>query len=142
MRAIKFIGIVLLTIISYTSCDLVTNKMGQQTNKEKEEKETTEKQTSYDYSSHESKRTVVKTFNVRAEIYKVVQEGTRFYEKATNHYCNIEITLYGDGTAYCTSIISDSSNLPLRVRDTINDDYNFECNNGQTVYKFNTDEMF
>ena len=82
------------------------------------------------------------TFNVRAEIYKVVQEGTRFYEKATDNYCNIEITLYSDGTAYCTSIISDSSNLPLRVRDTINEDYNFECNNEQTVYKFNTDEMF
>lgn len=137
MRAIKFIGIVLLTIISYTSCDLVTNKMGQQTNKGKEENKTTEKQTLYD-----EKRTVVKTFNVRAEIYKVVQEGTRFYEKATDNYCNIEITLYSDGTAYCTSIISDSSNLPLRVRDTINEDYNFECNNGQTVYKFNTDEMF
>lgn len=137
MRAIKFIGIVLLTIISYTSCDLVTNKIGQQTNKEKEENKTTEKQTLYD-----EKRTVVKTFNVRAEIYKVVQEGTRFYEKATDNYCNIEITLYSDGTAYCTSIISDSSNLPLRVRDTINEDYNFECNNGQTVYKFNTDEMF
>ena len=137
MRAIKFIGIVLLTIISYTSCDLVTNKIGQQTNKEKEENKTTEKQTLYD-----EKRTVVKTFNVRAEIYKVVQEGTRFYEKATDNYCKIEITLYSDGTAYCTSIISDSSNLPLRVRDTINEDYNFECNNGQTVYKFNTDEMF
>ena len=137
MRAIKFIGIVLLTIISYTSCDLVTNKIGQQTNKEKEENKTTEKQTLYD-----EKRTVVKTFNVRAEIYKVVQEGTRFYEKATDNYCNIEITLYSDGTAYCTSIIYDSSNLPLRVRDTINEDYNFECNNGQTVYKFNTDEMF
>ena len=58
MRAIKFIGIVLLTIISYTSCDLVTNKMGQQTNKGKEENKTTEKQTLYD-----EKRTVVKTFN-------------------------------------------------------------------------------
>lgn len=87
----------------------------------------------------ESKKTVVKRFTVTAEIYRVIQEGTSFYEKATNHYSDIEITLYSDGTAYCTSI---PSNLPMPVRCLASGSYDFECNNGQIVYKFNTDEMF
>lgn len=58
------------------------------------------------------KKTVVKRFTVTAEIYRVIQEGTSFYEKATNHYSDIEITIYSDGTVYCTSI---SSNLPMPV---------------------------
>lgn len=140
MKTLKIFGITLFaTMLLCTSCDLITEKIGFKANKEKEKSETIETQKSYDYPTPESKKTVIKRFTVTAEIYRVIQEGTSFYEKATNHYSDIEITLYSDGTAYCTSI---SSNLPMPVRCLASGSYDFECNNGQIVYKFNTDEMF
>ena len=139
MKTLKIFGITLFaTMLLCTSCDLIAEKIGFKANKEKKWNDWNTKSPMI-ILTPESKKAVVKRFTVTAEIYRVIQEGTSFYEKATNHYSDIEITLYSDGTAYCTSI---SSNLPMPVRCLASGSYDFECNNGQIVYKFNTDEMF
>ena len=62
------------TMLLCTSCDLIAERIGFKANKEKEKSEAIETQIPYDYSISKSQKTVVKTFDVRAEIYKVIQK--------------------------------------------------------------------
>lgn len=134
MRTFRLIGIALLALLLCTSCDLIQKK--------ENKSEDVENFVPYDYSIQEPKRTVVSTFTVKARIYKMVQVGLKNYDKATNHYTDLEITLYSDGDAFCTYIHSESRKTSLQVRDSMRDGYDFECNNGRIIYKFNTNEMF
>nr|DAR52438.1 MAG TPA: chitin synthase regulator [Caudoviricetes sp.] len=84
--------------------------------------------------------TVTKTFNVEAKIYHFIGTAYDGYEKATNKTITLGISKYSDGSVYCTSIRSDGF-FPLPIRYSRTEGFDYECNNGNIIYKFNTNEL-
>lgn len=82
---------------------------------------------------------IIKTFNVRAKVYHFIGNAYDGYEKETNNSKTLEITVYSDGDVYCTSV--SSGGFPLPVRYSRTNGYDYECNSGNTIYKFNTSEL-
>lgn len=133
----KMIGIVSLIVIICISCDFSTNKVNN--NSSKEEVNNTP---SYDemYKNTQTAPTVTKTFNVEAKIYHFIGTAYDGYEKATNKTITLKISMYSDGSVYCTSVRSDGFfSLPIRYSRT--EGFDYECNNGNVIYKFNTNEL-
>lgn len=138
MRTFRLIGMALLALSLCSSCNLIKK---QRNKREREEKEKIFKSyLQHDYSiqepKQEPKRTVDITFNVRARIYRVFSGD---YEKETDVYADLEITLYKEGEAYCTRI--GSNKKFLRIRHSFKDGYDFECDDIDIRYKFKTNKM-
>lgn len=133
----KLIGIVSLIVIICISCDFSTNKVNN--NSSKEEVNNTP---SYDemYKNTQTAPTVTKTFNVEAKIYHFIGTAYDGYEKATNKTITLKISMYSDGSVYCTSVRSDGF-FPLPIRYSRTEGFDYECNNGNVIYKFNTNEL-
>lgn len=139
MKAFKLIGVILLAMVLCTSCDLIAKKLGYKPITEETKSTAIEENHTNEYSTSTS--TVVKTFYVKAQIYHFIENagGCGGHEKATNNYSDIKISVYSDGDVYCTSITHLGFPLPVRYSNT--DGFDYECNSGNTIYKFNTSEL-
>lgn len=137
MKTFRLIGMALLAIVLCNSCDSIANRLGYKPITEEAESTVIEEGQTNKYST--SAPTVVKTFYVKAQIYHFIGTAGSGYEKATNNYSDLEISVYSDNTVYCTSITHLGFSLLVRYSNTKGFDY--ECNSGNTIYKFNTSEL-
>lgn len=80
------------------------------------------------------KRKIVHSFVVKARIYHFIvgAGGGAGFEKPTDKYIDIKIDRMDDGSVYFKS-------FPVRFSPT--NGYDYECNDGNIIFKFNTDEL-
>lgn len=85
------------------------------------------------YQEPQKSPTVVKSFSVQARVYHFVGTAMDGFEKPTSNYVTLTATLYDNGNVYCNG-------LPVRYCRT--EGYDYECNEGNIIYKFNTSEIY
>lgn len=126
--------LLVVSLFILISCNQIANKLGyERVNNDSETKDNTIKE---QQKNPRPTPTVVKTFNVKAQIYHFIGDAYNGHEKATNKYATLKIEVYSDRTIYCTSM-----SFPERVRYSETAGFDYECNDGNTIYKFNTDEL-
>lgn len=76
--------------------------------------------------------TISRSFSVNARVYHFVGTAYDGYDKATDRYEIRNIQVYSNGDIY-------SDGLPVRFSHTSGFDY--ECNRGNIIYKFNSSEI-
>ena len=89
-----------------------------------------------DYTQQPTKK-VINTIHVRAEVWRVVQEGTNWYEKDAHRKETIELNVYDDGSMFYTS----GDGIGGWVRFSRLPGYEYECNNSSTTYSFNQNDL-
>lgn len=123
-------------IISFTfvSCDEIAKKLGY----ERIVTDNTQSQSNsntganQEMSSPTQSPTITRSFTVSARVYHFVGTAYDGIEKPTDNYVDRNIQVYSNGDIY-------SDGLPVRFSRTYG--YDYECNRGNIIYKFNSREI-
>lgn len=86
------------------------------------------------FEPEKSSTTLVSSFAVTARIYHYIVGAGDGYgiEKPTDKYVDLIVNVMSDGNVYCNG---------MPVRFSVTNGYDYECNNGNIIYKFNSDNL-
>ena len=136
---IRFIHCIIYTLciailtISLSSCDEIARKLGyEKINSENAHNQSSPKQSQPANNSNYESPYVTRSFTVNARVYHFVGTAYDVIEKATNRYENRNIQVYSNGAIY-------SDGFPVRF--SLTQGYDYECNRGNIINKFNSTEI-